>query len=213
MGSVETRATRRIPAGNRVNLVSQGRIILTAMAVNISMGGLYLSAAGSLPVGSPCEVAIFPTQGNGSQGYVAQGRVVRTGAEGMAIQFASLMGERTLDVLIKPAPLGAGASLIQSYVNYFNGSQSNVGSDCERVFGVSRSTFRMVSTLSFVTSIPVAILPVWIFRDSIPAIPDWGKIALSFCYGALWLLVLQPFIDLGIFRALRAKASKSSPGA
>jgi len=210
MGSIETRAAKRIPTGNKVKLLSQGRVVLTAIAVNISMGGLYVNAAESLPVGSPCEVAIFPPGGNETESYLAQGRVVRTGENGMAIQFAKLLGDKTLDVLVKPAPLSAGASLMQSYVNYFKVSQSNISSDCERVFGIPRSTFRTISTVSFITCIPTAILPVWLLKAYIPAIPDWTKILLSFCYGALWLLVLQPFIDLGVIRALRAKASRSN---
>ena len=210
MGVIEARTAKRLPAGNRVALVIQGRVILTAIAVNISMGGLYLNAAGAVPVGSPCEVAIYPPDGNETERILAQGRVVRVGEDGMAIQFAKALGDRTLGVLVNPPSLLTGASWLQSYVNYFKVSQSNVSSDCERVFGITRSTFRTISTVSFIACIPTSILPVWIFRAQIPAIPDWAKIALSFGYGALWLLVLQPFIDLSVIRVIRAKASRSS---
>lgn len=208
MHFIEPRAARRIPAENRVNLFVHGKLIATAVAINISLGGLYLKASTPLPVGSSCEVAISLPKGNGAESVMAQGRVVRTGEVGTAIQFAQMLGEKTLDVIVKPSSPMVGSTLLNSYLNYFKVSQSSNSEDCERVFGVSQHTFKTISTASFLTSIPAAILPVWLLRDSIPAIPDWAKIIACFFYAAFWLLVLQPFIDLGMISALRAKASR-----
>lgn len=212
-GTIESRTARRIPVGNPVNVMVRGKVILAAIAVNISMGGVYLNAAGVLPVGSPCEVAIFLPEGSGSESFVAQGRVVRAGESGTAIQFAKMLGDQTLDVIAAPGTPSWGASLVRSYVNYFKVSQSRIGYDSERLFGVPPKIFRSVSTTSFITCIPAAILPVWAFRASIPAaIPDWAKIVAAFAYGAIWLLVLQPFIDLGVLSIIRRRRTATSAG-
>lgn len=210
MSSTEARAARRIAAGNRVNILVQGRVILAAIAVNISMGGLYLSASAPLPVGSPCEVAIFLPEGSGSEKFLAQGSVVRTAADGMAIQFAKMLGDQTLEVIANPPSPSAWTSLAHAYVSYFKVSQSNIGYDCERVFGITRRTFRAISTTSFLTSIPAAILPVWLLRASIPAIPDWAKIIACFAYGAFWLLLLQPLFDLAVIKLVRSRAARTA---
>lgn len=212
-GTIESRTAKRIPVGNPVNVMVKGKVILAAIAVNISMGGLYLDAAGVLPVGSPCEVAIFLPEGSGSESFVAQGRVVRAGDNGTAIQFAKMLGDQTLDVIASPGSPSWAASLARSYANYFKVSQSRIGYDSERLFGVTAKVFRSVSTTTFIACIPAAILPVWAFRASIPAaIPDWAKIVAAFAYGAIWLLVLQPFIDLGVLSLIRRMRPQPSEG-
>jgi hypothetical protein len=183
---------------------------MAALAVNVSLGGLYLDAAPGLPVGSPCDVAIFMPDGSDSGSYVAQGRIVRTGAEGTAIQFASMLGEKTLDAIARPGAGSVAASIGRAYTDYFKVSQSRIGFECERVFGVTRRTFKTVTTASFLTSIPAAILPVYALRAHIPDGMNGLKIVLAFAYGALWLLVLQPFIDLAVLRALKTRAARRS---
>jgi len=208
MGTRDSRTAERIPVENRVNLMVKGRVILAAIAVNISMGGLYVDAAAALPVGSPCEVAIFLPDGSGSDSFVAQGKIVRSGESGTAIQFTRMLGDKTLDAISKPVSTFATDTLAHAYMSYFKVSQSKTGADCEKAFGISRQTFKKITTTTFAGSIPVAVLPVWLLRAHIPAIPDWSKIAICFIYGAFWLLVLQPGVDLALFKALRAKATR-----
>ena len=201
----DLRSAKRVPVSNRVNLMVKGRVILAPLALNISMGGMLLNAAAALPVGYPCEVAIFLPDGSGRESFVAQGKVVRNTEAGTAIQFANLLPDKALDIITRPLA-ATSPSLFQSYLSYFKVSQSKSEAYCEQVFGVSKSLFKRVTTISFLTSIPTAILPVWLLRNHMPAIPDWTKIAACFLYGALWLLVLQPVIDLTVIKALRAKA-------
>lgn len=209
-GTIESRTAKRIPLGTPVKVLVKGKVILAAIAVNISMGGIYLNAAQALPVGSQCEIAIGLPEGSGAESFLTLGRVVRTGEDGTAIQFAKMLGDQTLDVLARPANTSWGASVVNAYMNYFRVSQSRIGFDSERVFGITAKTFRTVSTVSFITCIPAAILPVWALRAYIPNIPDWAKIIAAFAYGAVWLLVLQPLVDLTIFRALKARVQHRS---
>jgi len=209
-GTIESRTAKRIPVANRVTVMVKGRVMLAAIAVNISMGGLLLSAAEPLPVGSQCEVAIALPESNGAESFIAQGRIVRAGSNSIAIQFAKMLGDQTLSVITAPATETLGGSLVRSYLNYFKVSQSRIGYDCERVFGVTSKTFRMISTTSFIACIPAAILPVWALRAYIPAVPDWAKIIAAFIYGAIWLLVLQPFIDLAIFKLIKVRTQSSA---
>lgn len=203
-GTIESRTAKRIPVANRVTVIVKGKVMLAAIAVNISMGGLLLNASEPLPVGSQCEVAIALPEGDGAESFIAQGRIVRAGSNSIAIQFAKMLGDQTLSVITAPSA-SFGGSLFRSYVNYFKVSQSRIGYDCERIFGVTSKTFRTISTTSFIACIPAAILPVWALRAYIPAVPDWAKIIAAFIYGAIWLLVLQPFIDLAIFKLIKVR--------
>ncbi|WP_306601924.1 PilZ domain-containing protein [Geothrix sp. 21YS21S-2] len=205
-GTIESRTAKRIPVENRVTVMVKGKAILAAIAVNISMGGLLLTAAEPLPVGSQCEVAIALPEGDGAESFVTQGRVVRAGEKIIAIQFARMLGDQTIGVITAPSTESLGGSLVRAYVNYFKVSQSRIGYDCERLFGVTSKTFRTISTTSFIACIPAAIVPVWALRAFIPAVPDWAKIIAAFVYGAIWLLVLQPFIDLGIFKLIQQRS-------
>jgi hypothetical protein len=199
----EARSAIRVHVENAVNVMVKGRTILATIAVNISMGGLFLNAAATLPVGSPCEVAIFPPPGSAGGTLWTQGRIVRTGQSGTAIQFEETLGPSDLMALTsQPAP-PARTSLLKAYQAYFAVSQSRIEADCQKAFGISKRTFSTITTASFLTSIPVAILPIWMLRAHIPAVPNPAKIALAFTYAAIWLLVLQPILDLGIIRLVR----------
>jgi hypothetical protein len=199
----EARTASRFHVGNAVEVLFKGRVILATIAVNISMGGLFLDAAATLPVGSTCEVAILPASGNAGGTFLAQGRILRTGQGGTAIQFARRLASSDLLAFTShPAP-PAPRSLLQAYRDYFAVSQSSIDADCRKAFGISKRAFRTISTLSFVTTIPLAILPVWLLRAHVPAVPDLAKIALAFGYAALWILVFQPFLDLAVIRLIR----------
>src|SRR6476659_978313 len=62
--SAEHRSSDRIPIGNRVKVMSNGKIVAYLVAINLSMGGILLSAQPNLRVGSTYEVAIQ----NGAEG-------------------------------------------------------------------------------------------------------------------------------------------------
>jgi len=208
-GSKDSRTAERIPVANGVKVMVKGRVILAAIAVNISMGGMFINAAAALPVGSPCEVAISLPDGSAGESFLTQGRIVRSGDAGTAIQFASILGDKTLDVIVKPSTFPVD-SLVHSLASYYKVSQSRSGAVCEKAFGIPRQTFKLITTATFGASLPAAILPVWLLRGHVLPVPDWAKVLASFIYVALWLFLLQPLMDLALIRVARARSQRHS---
>jgi hypothetical protein len=186
-----------------VNVLFRGQVVLAALASDISMGGLGLKAADALPLGSPCEVAIFLHQGENGERYVTRGTVVRNGEQGLAIRFAHVLDSKALAVIAKSTLPPAKTLWFQSYRDYFRVSQSRSEGECQRTFGISQRRFHVLTTASFLSCIPASLLPVWLLREHLPAVSTLAKIGLSFLYGAFWLLLLQPLVDLTLIRLLR----------
>ena len=210
--SSQARAAKRIPIGNWVNVLFRGQVVLAALALNISLGGLALNAADALPLGSPCEVAIFlhkGEKGENGERYVTRGTVVRNGEQGIAIRFAHVLDSKALAVIAKSTLPPAKTLWFQSYRDYFRVSQSRSEGECQRTFGISQRRFHVLTTASFLSCIPASLLPVWLLREHIPAVSYLIKIALSFLYGAFWLLLLQPLVDLTLIRLLRRGSIRS----
>jgi hypothetical protein len=205
----EKRAAERIPFQSRVKVMSKGRMIAYSLAINISLGGILLTAGQVLPVGSRCEVSILP-EAKGQGLVLAAGTVVRSDTAGTAIQFLNTLGKESLQSLVMHGDLNPAGSFFQAYLAHFKVGQSENLADCEKLLGVSKRTYRAVFWTTFSSCIPLAVLPVWLLRESIPAIPIWSKILLSFLYGGLWLMIIQPSIDLTAFRFLRARKPSRS---
>jgi hypothetical protein len=203
------RAAKRVAIANWVNLLFRGQVILAALALNISASGLALNAADALPVGSPCEVAIFLHKGENSERYVTRGTVVRSGVGGVAIQFAQVLGGKALATIAKSAVAPAPGRWLQAYRDYFRVSQSQSEVECRRVFGITRQRFHTLTTASFLGSIAASLVPVWLLRAHLPAASVAIKITLALAYGAFWLLVLQPGVDLAMIRVLRRRSIRS----
>ncbi len=207
--SIEQRTSERIPARNRVKILVQGRMVAYTMAINLSLGGVLVAAAPPLPLGSRCELALFTAQNGQGRGILTEGTVVRSDSQGTAIQFLQALPPESFRVLARQTAMNTTRSILNAYRDYFRVGQSEGLADCEKLLGVSKRTYRTVFITTFSTCIPMAILPVWLLRESIPAAPVWAKIAAAFAYGAVWLLLVQPTIDLTAFRVLR---QKSAPG-
>ncbi len=204
------RASERIPVSSRVKMVSKGKIIAYAVAVNISLGGVLLSATPTLPVGSTCQLAIFQGGDEAGKRVMTEGTVVRAEEGTMAIRFAQPIAQESYEAFAKQAASPQKTSLLQSYRNYFKVSLDQNLSECEALLGVSKRTFRTVFFTTFSTCIPMAILPVWLLRASIPPAPDLLKIALCFVYGGVWLMVIQPAMDMTVFRFIRKREMAGS---
>lgn len=199
----ELRASARVPISAKVKVEGRGRVSSYALAINLSMGGLLLSAAPSLPIGSSCRLAIQPG-GNTSGGEISvDGTVIRNDGQGMAIKFTSELDRTLYEELAHQRAQVAQRSLTDSYKSYFKVSQDKTHQDAQREFGVSPSTFRSVCLSTFCTCIPVAIAPVLIFKGAIPPSPNWVKVAACFGYAGVWMGVIQPTLDLAVFRLLR----------
>lgn len=203
--SAEHRSSDRIPIGNRVKVMSNGKIVAYLVAINLSMGGILLSAQPNLRVGSTYEVAI--QNGAEGAGLLAKGIVVRNDDHGTAVQFASQLPKSDFETVATSAAIPR-FSFLDSYRNYFRVSQSKTLENCEELLGVTKTQFRRVFYSTFSGSIVLAVLPVWLLRASIPPYPNLVKILLAFAWGALWFALLQPSMDLGIFRLLRGKAAR-----
>lgn len=201
----DLRASERIPVEKRVKVGSLGKMSSYALVVNISLGGLLLTAAPTMPIGSPCKLAILLTEGANGRQVMAEGTVVRSDASGTAIKFASVMNQEVLGEILGSAFAYAPKSILESYMSYFKVSQSKTYDGCEQLLGVSKKTFRSVFVSTFYTCIPLAILPVWGFHSAYMGVPNWLKIVVAFGYALFWFALIQPMADLTIFKFIREK--------
>ncbi len=207
----DLRASERIPIEHRVKVVPRGRTAALAFAVNISLGGMLLGAgAAPLPVGTSCDVAILVPGSKLGQAIKATGTVVRSDAKGTAIRFGQTLDPKVVQTVVRTGGSWRNLSLVRAYEDYFQVSQSEDRTDCEALLGVSKGTLRTVFLTTFSTCIPAAILPVWLYRAAIPAIPTWEKVLLSFAYGAVWLGIIQPTLDVLVLRVLRTRPARTS---
>ena len=204
------RTYERIPFRQKVKVVSMGRIVAYAMAINLGMGGVLLKSASSLPVGQKLRVDIPGTGSGGGRPITAEGVVVRSDTDGTAIQFSNpLQLASGLSILANPAATWNQGPL-SAYRAYFQVSRNQDLAGCEKLLGVSKRAFRATFYITFLSCISLSILPVWLFQGSIPAIPDWIKVVLSFVYGAFWLAIIQPTMDLAVFHFLRHRPTPRS---
>jgi hypothetical protein len=108
------RAFPRVPIGYRVKIVTKDRMIGYSQALNVSMGGILLQGEPPLQVGIRVGVAIFLADGEGGSRIVTHGTVVRSDAQGNAIQFAPDMEDvhtKALALLVAAHSPNAAASL------------------------------------------------------------------------------------------------------
>lgn len=210
--SSEMRETARIPIVNAVDVNFNGHETFLALAVNISLNGVFLRGTGLLPVEGPCQVAISLPLGPQGGRFLAEGWVVRSGEEGTAIRFAQALGRETLNFITgsgREASLVLDGSLLGDYLNYFHVTRSRNERDCQVAFGISCKVFTWVTTASFLACVLVALLPVLIFHAQFQLAPAWVKLLSGFSYGVAWLMVLQPLADLTVFRLLRGLKARS----
>ena len=99
----DARQYPRIPMAHEVKLVAEDRIIACPRALNLSLGGILVEGVKGLPVGSDCGVAILLVNGDPGRRVVARGTVVRSDAQGLAIDFSRSLdpvSQRALQMLI-----------------------------------------------------------------------------------------------------------------
>jgi hypothetical protein len=199
--SHDLRRFERIPCSYKIEILSKGRMVAYAMAINIGMGGMLVAAP--LPVGSQCQIAV--PDGAGTHPFLVDGTVVRSDAGGAAVKFTKTLEATSFDTLIHQSPGNPLGALFASYRAYFRVSRNKDLADCESLLGISKQAFRATFYTTFASCILLAILPVWLFRGLLPAAPNWLKIILSFGYGSIWLAIIQPAMDLTVFHILRRR--------
>lgn len=198
----EHRAHTRIPVQARIKVgMGKGRLAAYAIAINLSLGGVLLSATPALTVGSTCHLTLF---GAGGNPVTTSGKVIRSDGSGTAVQFVSNLAPEVCQSIVDDGH-GRLRGLFAAYVNCLQVGRNPDNAGCERLLGVSKRTFRTVFYATFAGSLPLAILPVWWMRDVIQPFAAWEKILASFVYGFLWMLVLQPGIELGLLRFFRGR--------
>jgi len=201
----DLRTSRRIPIENRVQVRTNARKVFNALAINLSMGGLLLSAAPPLPVGSACELSILLPNGHLGNKVLAKGTVIRSDERGTAIQFERAFDEKVCNTIISNQPIALGRPAFGGYFAYFVVSQSRNYAGCEKLLGVTKSIFKKVFISTFFASFPLSAAPVWMIRHDITSAPNWLKIVLAFVYALIWLAIIQPTADLLIFKYYRHK--------
>jgi hypothetical protein len=206
-GSRNQRTFQRIPFSKKVKVASMGRMATYAMAINIGMGGVMLQSAAPLPAGSQCQVAIPISPGEGGKYMMAEGIVVRSDSGGSAIKFLRTIDPSSFDTLFRRTASGSHSLILASYLAYFQVARNQNLADCDKLLGVSKRTYRTTFFISFISCLSLAILSVWLYKSSIPVFPDWVKVTLSFCYGTIWLALIQPAIDLTVFHFLKQRQS------
>lgn len=204
----DLRTSRRIHIASPVEVATADQEAHQyAVAVNVSLGGLLLGSTPPLDVGAPCRLALHPTgEDGGKEDILVEGTVIRKGPQGTAIRFSRQLDQRTFEAVAKQQGPTAGPSLLRPYLDYFKVSQQKGHAASERLLHVSPQSFRSISLTTFLLSIPVAALPVWALRNSISMVPDWLKVSLSFVYAAAWFFIIQPSVDLLIFRFRKPKS-------
>lgn len=207
--SRDLRACGRIPIEKSVQVVTRGKAASYALAINISLGGLLLNAAPTLPVGSQCRLALPPLGESVGKEIVLEGTVIRSDANGTAVKFKKMLENGTLEAIAKQTGGGLGVSLATAYVNYFKVSQNRDFEGSQQLLGVSPGVFRKVFLATFTTCILLAILPVLLLKGSLLWAPNWAKVLLCFGYAAVWFAVIQPLADLAVFGMLKKRAFDS----
>jgi hypothetical protein len=201
--STDLRATKRIPVRNRIRVLAHGRMIAYALAINLSMGGVLLKAMPPVPVGSVCDLAFLAP--NGTSGVVS-GMVVRSDSASTALQFFNTLEADKFEALITSPTLSLAQSVFVAYKSYFQASQSKHDADYQSLLGITREEFKKIFSTTFALSILAALLSVWAFRSLLSPFSNLTKIIGSFGYVAVWLMAIQPTLDLAVIRVVRKRA-------
>lgn len=201
--STDNRIAKRYRLRTRVDLRTPGCSAAVGEVVNISMGGLFLMPGGLLPVGSRCELAIALPAGNGKGIVETEGTVVRNEECGTAVRFIRGLGEMTLDILAGSPDFKSGISFPDYIRAYFKVGQGMAEFECLRTFGISRRTFHRITMATFPLCLMCALLLAWLGRHWIADLHDWARVAGALTYGAIWLLVVHPAVDLVVIRLWR----------
>ncbi len=97
---MESSDNRREFTRVRVNLLTELRsgesVDIAGTLSNVSMSGLFLTCATRLPADTPCEVSLLLEGGEETMSIQTEGKVIRSDAEGLAIQFTKILGSESL---------------------------------------------------------------------------------------------------------------------
>jgi len=87
---MEQRGSMRVACRLAASVGGPGRERLHGWVRNLSGGGLFVETAGSMPVGTRCEIALLIQDGEVERASHAVGHVVRVEADGLAIRIVAM---------------------------------------------------------------------------------------------------------------------------
>jgi len=88
---IEKRDFIRVPFSTEVDVRVQGRTIRSREGINISMSGIHLTTADTIPpAGTPCQVKIILEMSGSRIVIEASGKMVRSHPGNVAIEFIEL---------------------------------------------------------------------------------------------------------------------------
>ena len=89
----------RIPIQVRAEVKGGGLCIASSATQNLSLKGMLVTCAEQLPEGTACEITL--RLGDGSIQIQAEGTVIRSYPEGIALQFTRILGLESFEHLQK----------------------------------------------------------------------------------------------------------------
>ena len=114
---MESTSNRREFTRVRVNILSElragGSVDISGTLANVSVNGMFLNTEAHLPEDAACEVSIFLEGGEEPATIQIEGKVIRNGPWGMAIQFTKILGLESLTHLQNLVLYNSGEQIAQ----------------------------------------------------------------------------------------------------
>jgi len=85
---------------------------------------------------------------------------------------------------------------------YWQVSRSAAHAGAEPLLGISGRSFRRVFLGTFSGSMLGAVLSAWLLRRHLPPGPAWARVAAALACAGIWLVLVQPLLDLVIIKVL-----------
>jgi len=114
---MESTSNRREFTRVRVNILSElrsgGSVDITGTLANVSLNGMFLNTEAHLPEEAACDVSLFLEGGEETVTIQIEGKVIRNGPWGMAIQFTKILGSESLNHLQNLVLYNSGEQITQ----------------------------------------------------------------------------------------------------
>ncbi len=99
MKASNQREFTRVPTRVQAEVKGGGLTITGVAAETLSLKGMFVNCAEQLPVGTACQITLF--LGEGDIQIQAEGQVVHSYPEGIALQFSRILGLESFEHLRK----------------------------------------------------------------------------------------------------------------
>ncbi len=114
---MESTSNRREFTRVRVNILSELRsgasVDINGTLANVSLNGMYLNTEAHLPEEARCAISLFLEDGEETVTIQIEGKVIRNGPWGMALQFTKILGPESLSHLQNLVLYNSGEQISQ----------------------------------------------------------------------------------------------------